>query len=281
MNKVWPTDSPLETYRYYDFPLGCPPAIQTPQLMSIGQILKGDRIVNSLYDFPAIPEHMKKTVSTDDYILKTGPTKVCERVLTTTDVELLQNMIAKMYQTELYIDEFPVSEFIGMRLPVESGKSWLEQWEVARQGQTQNEPVDDSVNEYLSERMWSEYHSELYFNEAEQENKNTIYWYFLVTHYIFEVSHFEGEVRQARWLLPALSQMTNITDIPRAGGKSISFSYEVRWTPSTSGYPDKEQAVDLQIDANNWHLQHDLNPEADDDKENQNWTWADLPDTGK
>merc|ERR1719265_572787 len=48
MNKVWPFANPQETYRYYDFPF-CQPSVIMPHFMTLGQVLRGDRLVNSIY----------------------------------------------------------------------------------------------------------------------------------------------------------------------------------------------------------------------------------------
>ncbi|CAE8640137.1 unnamed protein product, partial [Polarella glacialis] len=43
MNKVWPFANPTETYEYYDYPY-CQPKIVMPHFMTLGQVLRGDRL---------------------------------------------------------------------------------------------------------------------------------------------------------------------------------------------------------------------------------------------
>lgn len=50
MNKVWPFHNPFETYSYYDALPSCQPSKLEFGQMSFGQIMRGDRLVNSLYN---------------------------------------------------------------------------------------------------------------------------------------------------------------------------------------------------------------------------------------
>lgn len=50
MNKVWPFHNPFETYSYYDALPVCQPTELEFGPMSFGQIMRGDRLVNSLYN---------------------------------------------------------------------------------------------------------------------------------------------------------------------------------------------------------------------------------------
>lgn len=108
VNKVWPTGNPLDTYRYYDQPLACAPEIVYPQFMSLGQILRGDRLMNSLYDFEFNPQKpVERKV-------------VCERHLSKEDVEQIKTMIDEYYAVELYVGELPIQFYLGVRLRKET-----------------------------------------------------------------------------------------------------------------------------------------------------------------
>jgi transmembrane 9 superfamily protein 1 len=48
VNKVWPVHNPVETYRYYDFPF-CRPDIVDEFDMTLGEMLRGDRIMTSAF----------------------------------------------------------------------------------------------------------------------------------------------------------------------------------------------------------------------------------------
>ena len=90
VNKLWPSGSPQETYRYYDFPLGCAPDLVLPQLMSLQQILRGDRLVNSRYDFAPLPaaKAEKKAEDGKRFVHETPKTFVCERYLSPEDLQV-------------------------------------------------------------------------------------------------------------------------------------------------------------------------------------------------
>merc|ERR1719335_2045796 len=73
MNKVWPFANPTETYRYYDFPF-CEPNVIMPHFMTLGQVLRGDRLVNSIYKI-----NMNRNVAR---------TVVCNQKVTEKDIEI-------------------------------------------------------------------------------------------------------------------------------------------------------------------------------------------------
>ncbi|CAJ1349693.1 unnamed protein product [Effrenium voratum] len=100
MNKVWPYSNPTETYEYYDFPF-CKPKIVMPHMMTLGQVLRGDRLVNSLY-----PMHMKRQVPR---------TVICSRPMTEMDILKFKNAIDQNYMFELFVGELPIDRPFGVK----------------------------------------------------------------------------------------------------------------------------------------------------------------------
>eukprot|EP00438_Fugacium_kawagutii_P006650 Skav203825 [mRNA] locus=scaffold505:213064:223313:- [translate_table: standard] len=95
MNKVWPYSNPTETYEYYDFPF-CHPKIVMPHFMTLGQVLRGDRLVNSLY-----PMHMKRQVPR---------TVICSRPVSEMDIlKFKAASIDQNYMFELFVGELPIA----------------------------------------------------------------------------------------------------------------------------------------------------------------------------
>ena len=93
MNKVWPMENPVETYRYYDFPFCQPPSIEEAD-MSFGQILRGDRLTNSLYRM-TLRQPINNVV-------------VCEKPVSAAEVSLFMSAIRNQYLYEMYIGDLPV-----------------------------------------------------------------------------------------------------------------------------------------------------------------------------
>eukprot|EP00927_Polykrikos_kofoidii_P071047 TRINITY_DN67383_c0_g1_i1.p1 TRINITY_DN67383_c0_g1~~TRINITY_DN67383_c0_g1_i1.p1 ORF type:complete len:626 (+),score=71.18 TRINITY_DN67383_c0_g1_i1:68-1879(+) len=104
MNKVWPYSNPTETYRYYDLPF-CQPAVIMPRFMSLGQILRGDRLENSLYDMK-----FTQTVSR---------TVVCNKTLTEAEHERFKAAIDANYVFELFVADLPIDRPFGVKSPID------------------------------------------------------------------------------------------------------------------------------------------------------------------
>lgn len=100
MNKVWPFSNPTETYMYYDFPF-CQPKIVMPHFMTLGQVLRGDRLVNSLYKM-----HMKRQVPR---------TVVCSRTVTEADIIQFKYAIDNNYMFELFVGDLPIDRPFGVK----------------------------------------------------------------------------------------------------------------------------------------------------------------------
>jgi len=104
MNKVWPFSNPTETYRYYDFPF-CQPAVVMPHFMTFGQVLRGDRLVNSLYKMN---------------FMRTVPRQVvCNRTMTKEDIEMFKSAIDANYMFELFVAELPIDRPFGVKSAID------------------------------------------------------------------------------------------------------------------------------------------------------------------
>jgi len=108
MNKVWPFSNPTETYRYYDFPF-CKPDTIMPHFMTLGQVLRGDRLVNSIYKI-----NYKKTVER---------TVVCNKPITETEIQLLKAAIDANYMFELFVADLPIVRPFGVKSTIDHGST--------------------------------------------------------------------------------------------------------------------------------------------------------------
>ncbi|BFZ21599.1 hypothetical protein BsWGS_24638 [Bradybaena similaris] len=99
VNKVGPYFNPHETYHYYQLPVCRPNKIEHKSL-TLGEVLDGDRMAESLYDI---------TFRTDMATKK----ELCTVNLSESDVELLRSAIEDLYYFEFVIDDIPVRGFIG------------------------------------------------------------------------------------------------------------------------------------------------------------------------
>eukprot|EP00927_Polykrikos_kofoidii_P040435 TRINITY_DN3456_c0_g1_i1.p1 TRINITY_DN3456_c0_g1~~TRINITY_DN3456_c0_g1_i1.p1 ORF type:complete len:596 (-),score=66.48 TRINITY_DN3456_c0_g1_i1:203-1990(-) len=104
MNKVWPFSNPSETYRYYDFPF-CRPDVILPHFMTLGQVLRGDRLVNSLYQMK-FDQDVERTV-------------VCNKPVTEEDIKRFQNAIDDNYMFELFVADLPIDRPLGVKSAVD------------------------------------------------------------------------------------------------------------------------------------------------------------------
>merc|ERR1719353_302084 len=112
MNKVWPFANPQETYRYYDFPF-CQPNVIMPHFMTLGQVLRGDRLVNSIYKI-----NMKRNVAR---------TVVCNRSPTQKEIEILKAAIDANYMFELFVSDLPIIRPFGVKSAIDHSGSGVAQ----------------------------------------------------------------------------------------------------------------------------------------------------------
>jgi len=104
MNKVWPFSNPTETYRYYDMPF-CQPEIVMPHFMTLGQVLRGDRLVNSIYKM-----YFKRNVPR---------TVVCNRTITEEDLTQFKAAIDQNYMFELFVADLPIDRPFGVKSAID------------------------------------------------------------------------------------------------------------------------------------------------------------------
>eukprot|EP00921_Rhytidocystis_pertsovi_P009327 GHVQ01015016.1.p1 GENE.GHVQ01015016.1~~GHVQ01015016.1.p1 ORF type:complete len:298 (+),score=29.51 GHVQ01015016.1:517-1410(+) len=101
MNKVWPHYNPVETYSVYDALPVCKPPEVLRHSMSFGQIMRGDRLVNSLYKIR--------------FAEKQDISPLCTRPLTKDDVETFHRAIDGSYLYEVYVADLPVHQLVGLK----------------------------------------------------------------------------------------------------------------------------------------------------------------------
>ncbi|XP_019164119.1 PREDICTED: transmembrane 9 superfamily member 5-like isoform X2 [Ipomoea nil] len=98
VNKVGPLNNPSETYEYYDLPF-CSPGQVIPKKESIGEVLNGDRLANTLYE-------LKFAVNKSNVV-------VCHKKLSRDEVAKFRNAIINDFYFEMYYDDLPFWGFIG------------------------------------------------------------------------------------------------------------------------------------------------------------------------
>lgn len=97
-NKVGPFANPSETYRYYQVPF-CQPQNVVYEEADLGQILRGDRLANSMYDL-RFKEPKNKVV-------------ICHHSLDLEQQKRFRKAIDEDYYFEMVVDELPMFGFIG------------------------------------------------------------------------------------------------------------------------------------------------------------------------
>ncbi|XP_048867765.1 transmembrane 9 superfamily member 1 isoform X2 [Brienomyrus brachyistius] len=98
VNKVGPYHNPQETYHYYTLPVCRPKEIRHKSL-SLGEVLDGDRMAESMYDIRFRENADRKTL--------------CQLTLSETEVEQLHEAIEELYYFEFVLDEIPIWGFVG------------------------------------------------------------------------------------------------------------------------------------------------------------------------
>jgi len=103
MNKVWPFNNPHETYPYYDFPFCQPTEGVEQHWMTLGQVLRGDRLVNSLYSIRFRTDLEANTV--------------CDRNMSAAEVQQLKDAVQQHYMFEFFVNDLPVVRPFGIVSP--------------------------------------------------------------------------------------------------------------------------------------------------------------------
>nr|GMD12648.1 transmembrane 9 superfamily member 5 [Ipomoea batatas] len=98
VNKVGPLNNPSETYEYYDLPF-CSPGQVIPKKESIGEVLNGDRLANTLYE-------LKFAVNKSNVVL-------CHKKLSRDEVAKFRNAVINDFYFQMYYDDLPFWGFIG------------------------------------------------------------------------------------------------------------------------------------------------------------------------
>ncbi|XP_070584824.1 transmembrane 9 superfamily member 1 [Erythrolamprus reginae] len=98
VNKVGPYHNPQETYHYYQLPVCSPTPIRHKSL-TLGEVLDGDRMAESMYEI-----HFRQNV--EKKIL-------CQKKLSPDEVERLRQAIEELYYFEFVVDDLPLRGFVG------------------------------------------------------------------------------------------------------------------------------------------------------------------------
>ncbi|KAG7266189.1 hypothetical protein CRUP_016965 [Coryphaenoides rupestris] len=99
VNKVGPYHNPQETYHYYTLPV-CRPDKVHHKSLSLGEVLDGDRMAQSLYHIRFRENVEKRTL--------------CQLVLSEKQVDQLREAIEELYYFEFVVDEIPIWGFLGL-----------------------------------------------------------------------------------------------------------------------------------------------------------------------
>ncbi|KAI3780177.1 hypothetical protein L2E82_10148 [Cichorium intybus] len=105
-NIVGPLNNPNETYQYYDLPF-CSPEQLIPKKETLGEVLNGDRLTNTLYTLNFRQDKF-------DQIL-------CEKKLQKDDITKFTNAISNEFYFQMYYDNLPLWGFTGKT----EDESWI------------------------------------------------------------------------------------------------------------------------------------------------------------
>ncbi|XP_072306685.1 transmembrane 9 superfamily member 1 [Eucyclogobius newberryi] len=98
VNKVGPYHNPQETYHYYTLPV-CRPEKVHHKSLSLGEVLDGDRMAESLYHIQ-FRENVEKKM-------------LCQLSLSEQQVDQLREAIEELYYFEFVLDDIPIWGFVG------------------------------------------------------------------------------------------------------------------------------------------------------------------------
>ncbi|KAK9810322.1 hypothetical protein WJX72_008660 [[Myrmecia] bisecta] len=98
-NKVGPFSNPSETYQYFNLPFCTPKEGKEYKTEGLGEVLEGDRLVNTPYD-------IKFRVDKENEIL-------CSRELNAKDLKKFRKAVKKDYYFQMFYDDLPIWGFIG------------------------------------------------------------------------------------------------------------------------------------------------------------------------
>lgn len=98
VNKVGPYHNPQETYHYYTLPV-CRPEKVHHKSLTLGEVLDGDRMAESLY-YIRFKENMEKRT-------------LCKLTLSEKQVDQLREAIEELFYFEFVLDDIPIWGFVG------------------------------------------------------------------------------------------------------------------------------------------------------------------------
>ncbi|KAJ8413238.1 hypothetical protein AAFF_G00092340 [Aldrovandia affinis] len=98
VNKVGPYHNPQETYHYYTLPV-CRPKEVRHKALSLGEVIDGDRMAESLYDIRFRENTERQTL--------------CQLTINEKEVEQLREAVEELYYFEFVLDEIPIWGFVG------------------------------------------------------------------------------------------------------------------------------------------------------------------------
>jgi len=98
-NKVGPFQNPTETYQFYNLPFCQPAAGKEYKIEDLGEVLEGDRLVNTPYKID-----FRKDVA--NHVL-------CKKTLNNKDLQLFRDAVKQDYYFQMYYDDLPVWGFLG------------------------------------------------------------------------------------------------------------------------------------------------------------------------
>lgn len=97
-NKVGPFHNPSETYQYYDLPF-CKPDHFVHKSEDLGEVLEGDRMVNTRYNIT--------------FMVDKAVENLCTVTLTPADVIKFKRAVEHDYYFQMFFDDLPLWGFVG------------------------------------------------------------------------------------------------------------------------------------------------------------------------
>ncbi|XRB23606.1 transmembrane 9 superfamily member [Pseudoscourfieldia marina] len=98
-NKVGPFPNPSETYQYFDLPFCQPSKGVEHKTEDLGEVLEGDRLVNSAYDV--------------SFRVDKESEALCSKTLNEKDLGKFRQAVKDDYYFQMYYDDLPIWGFIG------------------------------------------------------------------------------------------------------------------------------------------------------------------------
>ncbi|KAK9806376.1 hypothetical protein WJX72_012132 [[Myrmecia] bisecta] len=98
-NKIGPFSSPSETYQYFDLPFCRPPDGLEHKPETLGEVVDGNRLVNTPYDL--------------SFMIERETTTLCHKELTKADISKFRKAVKEDYYFQMIYDNLPVWGFIG------------------------------------------------------------------------------------------------------------------------------------------------------------------------